>query len=177
MQIIQAVTTEHKNSVKELFREYLTCVNLMASEHLNIEFNSNKVLEQNLAKINQFMPPDGQLLIAKYERGIMGCAGLQKIGNEIAEVKRVYVRSPYRKQGIGRLLLKAIIEDACQIGYAKIRLDSAPFMQEAQALYRSLGFREIEPYPESEIPENYRKNWIFMEKILQVNPLNLIDIN
>ena len=45
-------------------------------------------------------------------------------------------------------------------------LDSARFMHAAHALYRSSGFQEIAPYPESEIPEEFRPNWIFMEKLL-----------
>jgi hypothetical protein len=31
-------------------------------------------------------------------------------------------------------------------------------------LYRSSGFIDIEPYPESEIPDEYKSHWIFMEK-------------
>jgi len=42
---------------------------------------------------------------------------------------------------------------------------SAPmrFMAAAHSLYRSVGFQEIEQYPESEIPEEFRQHWIFME--------------
>jgi len=36
--------------------------------------------------------------------------------------------------------------EARKRGYKKIRLDSLPVMKEAQALYRSLGFREIGAY-------------------------------
>jgi hypothetical protein len=39
-------------------------------------------------------------------------------------------------------------------------------MAAAHALYRSAGFREIEPYPGSEIPEAFQSNWIFMELLL-----------
>jgi hypothetical protein len=36
-------------------------------------------------------------------------------------------------------------------------------MKGAHALYRSAGFRDIEPYVGSEIPREFQPNWIFME--------------
>jgi GNAT superfamily N-acetyltransferase len=79
----------------------------------------------------------------------------------------MYVRPDYRRKGIARALLAAIIAAARCIGYSKIRLDSARFAKVAQTLYRSFGFKDVEPYPESEIPEEYRSHWAFMEMALQ----------
>lgn len=33
----------------------------------------------------------------------------------------------------------------------------------AHALYRALGFETVEMYPESEVPEQLRKYWVFMQ--------------
>jgi carbonic anhydrase len=52
----------------------------------------------------------------------------------------------FRGQGIGRLLAEDVITEARKRGYRKMRLDSLPAMREAQALYRSLGFTEIDAY-------------------------------
>lgn len=51
--------------------------------------------------------------------------------------------------------LTAIIKEACFIGYAKIRLDNACFAKEAQVLYWLLNFKDVKPYPESELPQEY----------------------
>ena len=59
--------------------------------------------------------------------------------------------------------LQVIINEASDIIYSKIRLDSAPFAKEAQALYHLASFRKIEPYCESEIPKEYYPQWVFME--------------
>ena len=60
-------------------------------------------------------------------------------------------------------MLDALIASAEQAGYERIRLDSPDFMTAAHALYRSEGFTEIEPYAESEIPDEFRSHWVFME--------------
>ena len=46
-----------------------------------------------------------------------------------------------------------MIDEARRIGYQCMRLDTVePAMQDAVALYRRLGFREIPPYRENPIP-------------------------
>ena len=50
------------------------------------------------------------------------------------------------------------MEDAREAGYKKLRLDTLPGLKTALALYRRLGFREIEPYYDCLIPGT-----IFME--------------
>ena len=164
LKIIQA-TEEHISNVRELFQENFSSTNLMISREFNISLDVNASLEQDIATIQRFFPPSGCLLLAEYEE-IVGCACLRKIGKNVGEIKRMYVRPKYRRKGIGRCLLQAIITEARQIGYSKIRLDSAPFAKSAQSLYYSTGFQNIEPYPESEIPKEYHSRWVFMELVL-----------
>jgi hypothetical protein len=39
-------------------------------------------------------------------------------------------------------------------------------MTAAHGLYRSSGFTDVAAYPESEIPDEYKTHWVFMEKSL-----------
>ena len=63
-------------------------------------------------------------------------------------------------------MLDWLIAAAETAGYGSLRLDSPEFMTAAHALYRSRGFVDIGPYPESEIPDRYKSHWVFMERVL-----------
>ena len=104
--------------------------------------------DQELASLpGDYAPPLGRLLLAEYRGQLAGCVALHKLDPEVCEMKRLYLRPQLRGRGVGRALAEAVIAEARVIGYRKMRLDTVePVMPNAVALYRRLGFREIDPY-------------------------------
>jgi GNAT superfamily N-acetyltransferase len=164
--IHQVEADEDRVLIRELFWEYLEWANTRCNEEYGINVDIKSMLEQSMAKLEVFLPPYGRTLLVIEGDRAAGIACMRRIRKDIGEIKRMYVRPEFRGRGIGRALLEALIAEAQEIGYPTVRLDSTRFMKVAHSLYRSVGFYEIEPYTESEIPPEFQQYWVFMEKQL-----------
>jgi len=100
--------------------------------------------DQELAGLpGAYAPPRGALLLAPGQ----GCVAVRPLDAETAEMKRLYLRPQARGAGLGRSLTSAAIAHARERGFSRVVLDTIPEkMQEAVALYRSMGFRDTAPY-------------------------------
>ncbi len=165
--IIIADIDKNSDEIKEIFREYLDWAAGILNRDYGTNFSVSEILEDNMATLEKFSPPQGRLIISLDDDYLSGIACLKHLTGNIGEIKRMYVRPLFRGKGIGRNLLQRVIEEAQLIRYEKLKLDSARFMVEAHSLYQSMGFVEIEPYEGSEIPKQYQIHWKFMEKTLK----------
>ena len=164
IEIIQAQAHVHAPRIRELFWEYLQWANARINEEFGVNLDIATMLERDMDELAKFLPPNGRLLLGRCNGQVAGIACMRKLGKDIGEIKRMYVCPAIRRRGVGRALVRRLLDDAHAIGYPRIRLDSARFMKQAHALYRSFGFREIEPYEGSEIPKEFQVHWIFMER-------------
>jgi putative acetyltransferase len=139
---IQAAILPQMDEVRSLFREYA------ASLEVDLCFQN---FTRELAELPGTYSP---ILLASCETDVnlAGCAALRPLSETVGEMKRLYVRPHHRGHGLGRRLAGEIIEEAIRQGFHSLRLDTLPQMQEAIAMYRRFGFREIGPYCANPVP-------------------------
>lgn len=115
-------------------------------------YSVEKLIQQGVAFFVAYL--DGQPV---------GCGGAQIIGDEYAELKRMYVRPAFRGQGVGKQLLAHLQAYAYEQGLRVLRLETGVYQTEALGLYQRFGFQRIPPFgPYFEDPVS-----ICMEKKLQ----------
>ena len=145
LSLTQAESPTQISQARELFLEYA------GSLGFSLCFQN---FDKELAGLpGDYSPPSGRLLLAELRGEIAGCVALHKIEGSICEMKRLYLRPKFRGKGLGRILANAVIAEAREIGYDRMRLDTVePVMKDAVGMYRKLGFREISPYRPNPMP-------------------------
>jgi ribosomal protein S18 acetylase RimI-like enzyme len=103
----------------------------------------------------EFVSPRGAFVIVEGENlsgepADVGCGGIRRIDDGPAgprfEVKHVWVQPHTRRLGYGRALMEELERRARELGGAELVLDTHDSLEQAAALYRALGFEQIEPY-------------------------------
>ena len=97
-----------------------------------------------LTELRSVMVPPGFLLLGSVDDQPAGTAGLRALDDGVGEVKRMFVDPALRGRGLARGLLSGLLESAGD--FHTLLLESAEWMTEAHALYRSVGFEDCEPY-------------------------------
>lgn len=126
------------DAVKILFGEYVTLLGL------DLGFQDYEREVRTLP--GPYALPRGRLYLLREGTEPVGCAALRPLNGAACEMKRLYVRPSYRGRGYGDRLVNTLIDDARHLGYARMYLDTFPWMEAAVAMYRKRGFREVEAY-------------------------------
>lgn len=139
MELKQVESDEDIQQARVLFEEYASWLGF------SLCFQN---FDKELAGLpGDYSPPNGRLWLAMENDQLAGCVALRKIGEGTGEMKRLYVRPEFRGRGLGRRLTETVITAARDLGHQRLRLDTLPGrMDQAIAMYRSLGFRDIERY-------------------------------
>jgi ribosomal protein S18 acetylase RimI-like enzyme len=145
---------EELNIVRQLFKEYALGLN----ENLCFQGFEDE-LNNPLKKYGE---PKGCILLAYWHNEAAGCVALQPLKEEkVCEMKRLFVRSAFRKKGIADKLVTMVLDEAKEKGYKKMVLDTLERLQPAVELYKKFGFETSSAYY-----ANPLSNVLYMQKEL-----------
>ena len=154
--MLQYLTPTEPNQLNDainLFNEYANSLNIsLAFQNFSEELN---IIE------SMYGSPSGCLLLVYDKEQAIACAAYRKMDEAICELKRMYIKPPYRGLKIGQTLLEMLCKLAIENGYTKIRLDTLDTMLPAIGLYKKNGFYEIPAYY-----HNPNEGVVYMEKCL-----------
>lgn len=166
-----------REAARALVTEYLQWVAEVARSNYELSFDITAMAQSDLEDSSKFFPPTGRFYLVHYAGAYIGIGCLKRLSAGIGEIQRMFIQPHVRGVGAGRLLLQRLIEDARSIGYTRVRLESLKALAAAHSLYRSAGFREIDPYSENSMREYqseetlnaYRRSALFMELSFDVD--------
>jgi GNAT superfamily N-acetyltransferase len=94
----------------------------------------------------EMRPPGGAYYVGYEGDEPVAGGGLRRLGDGVAEIKRMYVRPVARSRGVAAELLQTLEDGARSLGYTATRLDTGPKQVHAQRLYRAAGYVDVPPY-------------------------------
>jgi GNAT superfamily N-acetyltransferase len=94
----------------------------------------------------ELRPPHGAYYVGYEGAEAVAGGGLRRLGDGVAEIKRMYVRPGDRSRGLATALLQRLEDAARSLGYAAARLDTGPAQVHALRMYRRAGYVEVPPY-------------------------------
>ncbi len=107
----------------------------------------------------QVVAKGGRVLFAVENGEAVGCCALMALSDGGFELAKMAVSDACKGRGLGRALMAAAVERAKAAGAPRLYLETNSGLAPALALYRSFGFREIQP----ETPSPYARADVIME--------------
>lgn len=142
IKLIQPSSAGELAATAQIFQEY--------ADSLKVDLAFQDFANELANLPGEYAPPRGTLLLALVDDAVAGCCALRPLDEaddaNACEMKRLYVRKPFRGFGLGRQLAETALDAARRAGYTHVLLDTLDDMEAARALYDELGFEEVPPY-------------------------------
>lgn len=135
--IIRPATNEDTRLVKLLVYSVLDEYDLKPDP-------SNADADLNDIEENYFKRGGLFVVIENKEGHLVGAAGIYPIDLHICELRKMYFMSQLRGKGLGREVLEIMINEAKQLGFTRMILETASVLKEAVTLYERFGFRPFQ---------------------------------
>jgi N-acetylglutamate synthase-like GNAT family acetyltransferase/DNA-binding MarR family transcriptional regulator len=83
---------------------------------------------------------------------VIGSIGLKKLDNKTGEIKKFFVVSEYRGQGVSKKLMDTLLDAAKKHGFKAVFLGTVDKLHAAHKFYEKYGFKRI---PRTALPDNF----------------------
>jgi DNA-binding MarR family transcriptional regulator/GNAT superfamily N-acetyltransferase len=103
----------------------------------------------------ELRPPRGTFLVARLDGRPVGCGAVKATDPGVGSIKRMWVSREVRGTGVGRRLLLALEGEAAGLGFSLLRLETNRSLNEAQALYRRNGYREVAAFNDDPFADHW----------------------
>ena len=154
---------EDRPLLQELLKEYHEWMETMVRSKTDASYDATTSVADDLRDVANPATACRAWITEYGSADAAGCGLLYGVSEDMAELKRLYVRPSQRGHGVGRTLTATLIDVATECGYGTLALTTPPWSHAAHALYDSLGFERTGPYPETRLPEQYHDGAIFMQ--------------
>lgn len=151
--VIRPFQPEDAEAFRRLNEEWIT-------RYFRLEEKDRKILGDTQA----IFASGGRIVMAVSSSVAVGTCALLPMEAGSFEVSKMAVTESHQGRGIGRLLLRAVIEEARAIGARRLYLETNSTLHPAIRLYESVGFRHI---PSDRITASpYQRADVYMELFL-----------
>lgn len=145
---IVALDASMLEAARDILREY--------GQSLSVDLSFQGFDEELASLPGEYGPPEGLFVLALVDGAVAGCGGFRRLNDvdypNACEMKRLYVRRPFRRFGLGRAVAQHLMDRSREAGYSTMLLDTLDDMETARELYASLGFVSVPPYYFNPLP-------------------------
>lgn len=138
--IIREITKQDNQQVAQVIRKVLVDLGV---PKVGTAYE-DKALD---AMFEHYDKPKATYFVVAEGTKILGCAGVAQLDNyegNICELQKMYFLEEARGRGIGKEMITICLEKAKQFGFEGCYLETMPFMEAAQKLYKKMGFEYID---------------------------------
>jgi putative acetyltransferase len=98
--------------------------------------------------VQQLLDQGVEFFVLRWNGVPTGCGGVKIVKGDYGEIKRMYVRPPYRGMGLAKEMLQHLAEYGRARGIGLLRLETGIHQHAAIGLYERMGFYRIPPFGE-----------------------------
>ena len=138
--IIREITSKDSREVARVIRKVL--------EDMGVPKVGTAYADKALDCMSETYSREGACyFVLEVDGHVLGGAGIAQLDNfdgNVCELQKMYFLDQVRGKGWGRKMMEVCLSKAKELGYDQCYLETMPYMEDAQKLYKKVGFQYID---------------------------------